>query len=381
VDPIPFNRPYATGDEAASISEATARGQLSADGHFTQLCEGWLRERTGAAVVVLTHSCTGALELAALLSGVGPGDEVIMPSYTFVTTASAFALRGATPVFVDIRPDTLNLDETQVADAVGPRTKAIVPVHYAGVGCEMDALQAIAADSGLLLVEDAAQGVMADYRGRALGGIGHLGALSFHETKNLTCGEGGALLVNDPALVAEAEIVRDKGTNRSQFFRGQVDRYTWVSLGSSFGLSELNAAFLWQQLRHADDITARRLAAWTRYHEHFEELEVGGELRRPVVPDRSHNAHMYYLLLEDRPTRDRLLQALGQAGINAVFHYVPLHTSPVGARIGRTHGDLIHTDDLSGRLLRLPLWTGISDADIDRTAETVFAALDGARRG
>ncbi|HEU4656680.1 MAG TPA: dTDP-4-amino-4,6-dideoxygalactose transaminase [Capillimicrobium sp.] len=373
---IPFNRPYEVGTEAARIAEAIAEGQISNGGTFTKRCEAWLQEHTGTARALLTTSCTAALEASAYLVDAGPGDEVIMPSYTFVTTATAFAARGATPVFVDIREDTLNVDEAEVADAVTPRTKAIVAVHYAGVGCEMDALRSIARDAGARLVEDAAQGLMSTWRGEALGAIGDLGTISFHETKNVTCGEGGALYVNDPELVERAEIVKDKGTNRSRFLRGQVDKYTWVDHGSSFGLSDLNAAFLYEQLRHAGEITARRLAIWERYHEAFAGLEAQGAVRRPVIPEgRAHNAHMYYLLAPDQARRDAALRALRGGGIDAVFHYVPLHSSPAGRRLGRAHGDLRRTDDLSGRLLRLPLWVGLEPADVDRVVEAVHAAL------
>lgn len=366
---IPFNRPCAVGTETDRIREAIESGHLSADGRFTDRCQRWLEARTGAHAALLTHSCTGALEAAAMLSGVGSGDEVIVPSYTFVSTAAAFALRGATPVFVDVHADTLNLDEELVADAVGPKTRAIVPVHYAGVACEMEALGRIAADHDLLLIEDAAQGAMAFQGDRALGGIGHLGTLSFHETKNLTCGEGGALLINSERFLGAAEIIRDKGTNRKRFFRGEIDKYTWVGLGSSLGMSDLNAAFLWAQLERADEITRRRQAVWDRYHAAFAELEVRGVVRRPMVPDGCrHNGHLYYLLLEDRAARDAALKELEARGINAVFHYVPLHSSPAGRRLGRAHGDMSVTDDVSGRLLRLPLWAGIADADVERVA-------------
>lgn len=378
MDHVPFNRPYAVGTEATRIREAIELGHLSADGHFTELCQQWLEERTGTSAALLMHSCTGALEAAAMLSDVGPGDEVIVPSYTFVSSAAAFALRGATPVFVDVRADTLNLDEQLVADAVGPATRAIVAVHYAGVGCEMEALGRIAADHDLLLIEDAAQGAMASRHDLALGGIGHLGTLSFHETKNLTCGEGGALLVNSERFLEAAEIIRDKGTNRKRFFRGEVDKYTWVGLGSSFAMSDLNAAFLWEQLQHADEITARRLAVWERYHAAFEDLDARGLVRRPTVPDDCrHNGHLYYLLLEDREARDATLAEVNARGVNVVFHYVPLHSSPAGRRLGRAHGSLPVTDESSGKLLRLPLWTGIADEDVDRVAEIVCDAVVG----
>ena len=312
---VPFNRPYYVGDEHEQVLEAIAAGHISASGTFTERCERELEAQLGAARVLLTPSCTAALELAAMLLDIGPGDEVIMPSFTFTSTANAFALRGAVPVFVDIREDTLNLDEQLVEAAITPRTRAIVPVHYAGVGCEMAALLEIAERHGLTVVEDAAHAAMATHRAQPLGTFGRLGTLSFHETKNLTCGEGGALIVCDPRLVARAEILRDKGTNRSAFLRGEVDRYTWVDLGSSMGLSDLNAAFLWAQLRDAGAITAARLRIWDRYHRAFAELEGAGVLRRPVIPASSgHNAHMYYLLLEDRARRDGFIAALREPG-------------------------------------------------------------------
>jgi dTDP-4-amino-4,6-dideoxygalactose transaminase len=326
---------------------------------------------------MLTPSCTASLEMAAILADLEPGDEIIMPSFTFVTTASAFALRGAVPVFVDIRADTLNLDETLIEQAVTERTKAIVPVHYAGISCEMDEITEIARRHGLMVIEDAAQGLMSSYRGRPLGTMGSLGAMSFHETKNVTCGEGGALLVNDTDLVARAELVRDKGTNRSRFYRGETDKYTWVELGSSYGLSELNAAFLWGQLQDADKITERRLNIWNRYHDAFEEHERLGLARRPIVPDGcQHNAHLYYLLLPSPRQRSMLLAELADAEVNAVFHYVPLHSSPAGLRYGRTAGSLAQTDSLSARLVRLPLWAGMPDEAVDAVVEAVVRATD-----
>jgi dTDP-4-amino-4,6-dideoxygalactose transaminase len=312
--------------------------------------------------------------MAAILADVGPGDEVIMPSFTFVSTANAFVLRGAVPVFVDVRADTMNIDETLIEAAVTPRTRAIVAVHYAGVACEMDAIMAIAARHDLLVIEDAAQGIMSTYRGRPLGGIGHLGALSFHETKNLISGEGGALLVNDERLNERAEIVREKGTNRARFFRGQVDKYTWVDIGSSYLPSEIVAAFLWAQIQEADPITARRLAIWDRYHEALEELERSGRVRRPILPpDRAHNAHMYYLLLPDLAARTHFIKSLGEQGIQATFHYVPLHLAPMGQHFGRTSGDLPVTASAGDRLVRLPLWLGL-EAHQDRVIGEVIRA-------
>jgi dTDP-4-amino-4,6-dideoxygalactose transaminase len=300
--------------------------------------------------------------MAAMLADIQPGDEIIMPSYTFVSTANAFVLRGGVPVFVDIRPDTLNIDETKIEAAITPRTKAICPVHYAGVACEMDAIMAIAAERSLLVIEDAAQGVMASYKGRPLGSIGHMGALSFHETKNIISGEGGALLVNDARFVERAEIIREKGTNRSQFFRGQVDKYTWVDIGSSYLPGEIIAAFLWAQMEEADAITRRRLDIWGQYHQWFVALENSAKVRRPIVPrECAHNAHMYYLLLPNLEMRTAFIDRLKANGIQTVFHYVPLHSAPMGREIGRACGDLLNTANLSDRLVRLPLWLGLED--------------------
>jgi dTDP-4-amino-4,6-dideoxygalactose transaminase len=299
-----------------------------------------------------------------------------MPSYTFVTTATAFVLRYCRPVFVDIRPDTLNLDEALLEQAIGPRTKAIVPVHYGSVGCEMDDVMAIARSHGVRVVEDAAHALLATYRDRPLGAIGDLGTLSFHETKNVTCGEGGALLINDPALVDRAEVLKDKGTNRARFFKGQVDKYTWVDVGSSYGLSDLAAAFLWGQLELCDAITAKRQRIWRRYHDAFAELEAEGRVRRPVVPDHCRpNGHLYYLLLPDESERDHVIETLADASINAVFHYVPLHSSPAGQRYGRVAGEMTVTDDVSVRLLRLPMWAGMPDEAVDRVISTTLEAL------
>lgn len=357
---IPFNRPYLVGRELDNIAQAHAMGQLSGDGSFTRACHAWLERRTGTRKALLTHSCTAALEMAAILLDLQPGDEVIMPSFTFVSTANAFVLRGAVPVFVDIRPDTLNIDETLIEQAITPHTRAICVVHYAGVACEMDTIMAIAARHGLRVVEDAAQALLSQYKGRPLGSIGELAALSFHETKNVISGEGGALLINDPALVERAEVIREKGTNRSRFFRGQVDKYTWVDLGSSYLPSELIAAFLAAQLEEADHITSRRLAIWERYHAWAAPLEATGLLRRPVVPaECTHNAHMYFLLLHGLEARTHFIEAMKAAGIGTVFHYIPLHSSPAGQRYGRTSGTLAHTDAASDGLVRLPLWIGL----------------------
>lgn len=359
---IPFNKPYMTGKELWYISQAHASGHLAGDGKFTKKCSAWLEHRIGCQKALLTHSCTAALEMAAILADIQPGDEIIMPSYTFVSTANAFVLRGGVPVFVDIRADTLNIDETKIEAAITPNTKAIVPVHYAGVGCEMDVIMGIARRHKLLVIEDAAQGIMSTYKGRPLGSIGHMSALSFHETKNIISGEGGALLINDPSFVERAEIIREKGTNRSQFFRGQVDKYTWTDFGSSYLPSELISAFLWAQMEEADIITKRRLDIWDTYHRFLEHAESKNKLRRPILPAGcSHNAHMYYLLLPDLEHRSHFIACLKKAGIGTVFHYVPLHTSPFGQKAARSHGDMINTSALSDRLVRLPLWLGLED--------------------
>ncbi|HXI82398.1 MAG TPA: dTDP-4-amino-4,6-dideoxygalactose transaminase [Verrucomicrobiae bacterium] len=376
---IPFNKPYMTGRELAYIAEAHANGHLAGNGAFSKRCCAWLEQRIGCHKALLTHSCTAALEMAAILSGVGPGDEVIMPSFTFVSTANAFTLRGATPVFVDIRPDTLNIDETLIEAAITPRTKAIVPVHYAGVGCDMDAIMDIAVRHDLLVIEDAAQGLIADYRGRPLGSIGHLAALSFHETKNIISGEGGALLINDPRFIDRAEIIWEKGTNRSQFFRGQVDKYTWVDLGSSYLPGEIVAAFLWAQMEEADAITGRRMDIWATYHQAFRDVEESGLIRRPVVPDGCRqNGHMYYLLLSDLAARTAFIEQLKAKGIQPVFHYVPLHSSPFGRSVGRAVGDLTTTDSASDRLVRLPLWVGLESEQAVVIDRVRTALADGA---
>ena len=363
---IQFNRPYMTGKELYYIAEANFGYILAGDGPFTKRCHRWIEEKTGCAKALLTHSCTAALEMAALLLNVMPGDEIIMPSYTFVSTANAFVLRGGVPVFVDIREDTLNLDERLIEAAITPRTKAIVPVHYAGVACEMDTIMDIANRHGLKVVEDAAQGVMASYKGRALGRIGDLGAFSFHETKTLISGEGGALLVNDSELSARAEIIWEKGTDRSQFFRGEVDKYTWQEVGSSFLPGELIAAFLWAQMEEADAITEKRRAIWKQYHDALAPLEAASVLRRPIIPEGcQHNAHMYYVLLESLEKRNTLLARLQEQGVHTVFHYVPLHSSPAGMRYGRVSGSMINTVSISDRLLRLPLWIGMGQREVD----------------
>ena len=376
IETIPFNRPYATGKEAGYMAEAQRNHHLSGDGPFTKRCGRWIEEQTGCTRALLTHSCTSALEMAALLLDIQAGDEIMLPSYTFVSTANAFVLRGAVPVFVDIREDTLNLDERLIEAAITPRTRALVPMHYAGVSCEMDTMLAIARRHGLGIVEDAAHGVMANYKGRALGAIGDLGGFSFHETKNVTSGEGGCLLVNNPALAPRAEGIWQMGTDRDRFRRGEVDTYTWQDIGSSLLPSELTAAFLWAQLEDAQRITDGRLALWHRYHEMFAELEQQGLVRRPIVPaDCRQNGHLYYLLLAPEIDRHGVLQELIRNGIGAVFHYVPLHSSPAGRRFGRSHGDLTLTTGLSRRLIRLPMWLGLSEAQQARVVEVLAAFL------
>lgn len=375
---IPFNKPYMTGKELWYVSQAHANGHLAGDGIFTKKCNKWLEQRVGCKKALLTHSCTAALEMAAMLAQIQSGDEVIMPSYTFVSTANAFALRGAVPVFVDIRPDTMNIDEALIEAAITPKTRAIVAVHYAGVSCEMDTIMAIAEKHGLLVIEDAAQGIMSNYKGRPLGSIGHFAALSFHETKNIISGEGGALLVNDARFAEQAEIIREKGTNRSLFFRGQVDKYTWVELGSSYLPSELIAAFLWAQMEEADAITERRLDLWNGYHQSFAALEERGKIRRPVVPmDCSHNAHMYYLLLPSLAARTAFIESLKQKEVQAVFHYVPLDSSPMGEKYGRKSGELKQTEIMSERLVRLPLWLGLEEYQGDIIQKVIAELGDG----
>lgn len=362
---IPFNAPAITGHELDYLQQAIHSGKLCGDGSWTRRCQQWLEQRFNSPKVLLTPSCTASLEMAALLLDVVPGDEVIMPSYTFVSTANAFVLRGAKIVFVDIRPDTMNIDERKIEAAITNRTRVIVPVHYAGVACEMDSIMTLAEKYRLTVVEDAAQGVMAGYKGRMLGTIGHVGCYSFHETKNYTAGgEGGATLVNDPALLERAEIIREKGTNRSQFFRGQVDKYTWRDIGSSFLLSDLQAAWLWAQLEQADNINQRRLALWQAYYRAFTPLARQGRIDLPVIPDGCvHNAHMFYLKLRDLADREQLISHLRVADILAVFHYIPLHNSPAGEKFARFHGEDVYTSQESERLLRLPLFYNLTDHD------------------
>lgn len=374
---IPFNKPYMTGKELWYISQAHHAGQLAGDGKYTKKCHQWLEFQTSCHKALLTHSCTAALEMSAILADLKPGDEVIMPSYTFVSTANAFVLRGAVPVFIDIRSDTLNLDETLVEAAITDRTRAIIPVHYAGVGCEMETLKHIASKHQLLLIEDAAQGLMASYKGKPLGSFGDLGCFSFHETKNIISGEGGALIVNTPKFIEQAEIIREKGTNRSQFFRGQVDKYTWMEKGSSYLPGELIAAFLYAQFEEAENIITARLKIWEYYHQLLEALEKAGKLRRPIIPSYcQHNAHMYYLLLEDLETRTQLINHLRNKGIISVFHYVPLHSSPAGKMYSKVHGDMKHTNHVSDCLLRLPLFPELSNLQIEEICTIISSFFD-----
>ncbi len=370
---IPFNRPFIVGKELYYIAQAVQGGHLAGDGAFTKKCNEWMEREFGAKKVLLTHSCTAALDMCAMLCDLDPGDEVIMPSFTFVSTANAFALRDANIRFVDIRPDTLNMDEKLIEAAVTRKTKAIVPVHYAGVSCEMDTIMEIASRHGLLVVEDAAQGVNATYRERYLGTIGHLGTYSFHETKNFISGEGGALVVNDDRFIERAEIIREKGTNRSKFFRGEVDKYTWVDIGSSFLPSEIVAAFLYAQLEEADTITRKRQEIFRYYTEQLGPLVRRGFIRMPAAPEGCrHNAHLFYLIVEtDREDRGRLIAHLKKKGIGAVFHYVPLHTSPMGRKMGYSEGDLPVTEEMSERLIRLPCYYELTREDQDRVIDAV----------
>lgn len=370
---IPFNNPWASPQALACLAEVALSGRLAGDGAFTRRCETWLAEDGGSNRVLLTPSCTAALELAVMLADIQAGDEVIMPSFTFPSAANAVVLRGGVPVFVDIRPDTLNIDENLIEAAITPRTRAIMPMHYAGVACEMDSIMALAQRHGLLVIEDAAQGVACAYKGRRLGTIGHLGAYSFHETKTVQAGEGGALLVNDPCFAARAEVMREKGTNRSQFQRGQVDKYSWVDKGSSYLLSELVAAFLYGQLQDVDQIVAARMAIWAAYHESLAALAGRGLLQRPVIPPGvSHNAHIYFIVLKSPAIKAALQAALLADGIVSYSHYVPLHISPAGQRFGRVAGDLRHTDRVGDCLLRLPLWAGMGEDKV----RTVIAGVE-----
>lgn len=369
---ISFNRPPFVGKETEYIREAVEKnGMICGDGPFTKKCSAWMREHFLTKQVLLTTSCTHALEMAAYLADIQPGDEVIMPSYTFVSTADAFVLRGATCVFVDIRPDTMNIDETKIEAAITEKTKAIVPVHYAGVACAMDEIMAIARKYNLKVVEDAAQGVNAYYKGKALGTIGDFGCYSFHETKNYSMGEGGAILFQNEKYLEPAEILREKGTDRSKYFRGQVDKYTWVGYGSSYLPSDMNAAYLWAQLEEAEKINDKRLAIWNYYDENLASLAREGLIEQPYVPEyATHNAHMYYIKVKDLETRTRLLEYLKEKGILSVFHYVPLHSSKAGREFGRFHGEDVYTTKESERILRLPMYYSLS---MDEAAEVVKA--------
>lgn len=378
---IPFNIPPYVGTEMGYVREAAeANRKICGDGPFTKRCSQWLEERFGATKALLTTSGTTALEMAAILCELEPGDEVILPSFTFSTTATAFVLAGAKLVFVDIRPDTMNIDETKIEDAITERTRVIVPVHYAGVACEMDAIMDIARRHNLKVVEDAAQGVMSTYKGRALGTIGDFGCYSFHETKNYSMGEGGAILVNDPACIERAEIIREKGTNRARFFRGQVDKYTWVDYGSSYLPSDICAAYLWGQLERADDINNDRLTTWQYYYDALKPLETNGRMQLPFVPEGlAHNGHMFYVVCDDLEQRTALIDHLKTHGISSAFHYVPLHSSPAGEKFGRFHGKDEHTTSISNRLLRLPLYFGISDVERRHIVESVKAFFEAGR--
>ncbi|SDB54577.1 dTDP-4-amino-4,6-dideoxygalactose transaminase [Pseudobutyrivibrio sp. YE44] len=369
---ISFNVPPYVGTEFDFIKDAISKHKICGDGEYTKKCNAWFEEKTGSPKVLLTTSCTHATEMAALLCEIQPGDEVIMPSFTFVSTADAFVLRGATVVFVDIRPDTMNIDETKIEAAITDKTKAIVPVHYAGVACEMDTIMDIAKRHNLKVVEDAAQGVMSTYKGQALGTIADYGAYSFHETKNYSMGEGGALLIKDEANAEMAEIIREKGTNRAKFFRGQIDKYTWVEPGSSYLPSELNAAYLYGQLQQADEIFNDRMNSWNEYFDAFKELADAGRVELPTIPEGcTHNAHMFYLKCKDLEERSALIKYGKENGVEMVFHYIPLHSSPAGKKYGRFHGEDVYTTKESERLVRLPLYYGLTAEDRAKVIEVV----------
>lgn len=369
---IPFNKPYVAANSLRYLSEALERRYVSGDGPFCQKCSAWLEEQLGCSKALLTPSGTAALEMAVILADIKPGDEVIMPSFTFPSTANAVVLRCGVPVFVDIRSDTCNLDETKIEAAITEKTKAIIPVHYAGIPCEMDKIMDIAARHNLLVIEDAAQGILSFYKGRALGSIGHFAALSFHETKNLMAGEGGALLINNPRFTERAEIVREKGTNRSKFFRGEIDKYNWVDIGSSFLPNELTAAFLFAQMEEADEIIERRLKIWEIYHSAFASLEENQELRRPIIPkDCRINGHITYIISRSLNERTQLISHLKKQRIAAIFHYMPLHSSPMGKKYCYAHGNLTNTDQISDRLLRLPMYCEMEIEEVDRVVVAV----------
>ena len=371
---ITFNVPPYCGKEKEYVGQAIDNHKICGDGEFTKKCSKWIEERTGTEKALLTTSCTHATEMAALLCDIQPGDEIIMPSYTFVSTADAFVLRGAKAVFVDIRPDTMNIDETKIEAAITKKTKAIVPVHYAGVACEMDTIMDIARRYNLLVIEDAAQGVMSTYKGKALGTIGDYGCYSFHETKNYSMGEGGALLIKNADMIESAEILREKGTNRSKFFRGQIDKYTWVNYGSSYLPSELNAAYLWAELEMADEINENRLNSWNHYYEGLKELADSGRIELPVIPEGCvHNAHMFYIKAKDLEERTKLIAYMKENGIGCVFHYIPLHSAPAGRKFGRFSGEDKYTTKESERLMRLPMYYGLKPEDLDMVVDTIKA--------
>ncbi len=368
-----FNKPLVTGKEKEYLFQVLSDGKLSGDGLFTAKCNQWFGEHFGCPKALLTTSCTHALEMAAILPDIQPGDEVIMPSYTFVSTANAFVLRGAKIVFIDIRPDTMNIDETLIESAITEKTKAIAPVHYAGVACDMDTIMEIAHRHGLLVIEDAAQGVMSKYKGKYLGTIGHMGCYSFHETKNYTCGEGGALIINDEHFIERAEIIREKGTNRSKFYRGQVDKYTWIDIGSSYLPSELNAAYLYAQLEMAEEINSNRLQSWNSYFETLKPLAQMGKIQIPYIPETcQHNAHMFYIKANDLKERTDLIEYLKKKEVGSVFHYIPLHSSAAGKKFGRFHGNDIYTTRESERLLRLPMYFGLNTNEIDQVVSLIY---------
>ncbi|MEN6461521.1 MAG: dTDP-4-amino-4,6-dideoxygalactose transaminase [Syntrophomonas sp.] len=370
---IPFNRPLVTGREGKYLQEVMANQKLSGDGPFNNKCAAWLEERFGCSKALMTPSCTHALEMAAILAEIKPGDEVIMPSYTFVSTANAFALRGAKIVFIDIKPNTMNMDETLITVAITEKTKAIVPVHYAGVACEMDKIMEISKKHNLLVIEDAAQGVMSKYKNKYLGTIGHMGCYSFHETKNYTCGEGGALIINDERFAERAEIIREKGTNRSKFFRGQINKYTWVDIGSSYLPSELNAAYLYAQLEIADEVNRDRLNTWNRYYDKLRSLSENGFIDLPHIIDYcEHNGHMFFIKAKNLEERSRLIQHLQDNGINSVFHYIPLHSSVAGKSFGLFYGSDNYTTNESERLLRMPIYYGMKKDDVDKVCNAVI---------
>lgn len=369
---ISFNVPPYCGKEKEYVAKAIDNHKICGDGEFTMKCSNWIEDKTGTEKALLTTSCTHATEMAALLCDIQPGDEIIMPSYTFVSTADAFVLRGAKIVFVDIRPDTMNIDETKIEAAITKKTKAIVPVHYAGVACEMDAIMDIARRHNLMVIEDAAQAVMSTYKGKALGTIGDYGCYSFHETKNYSMGEGGALLIKNADMIEAAEVLREKGTNRSKFFRGQIDKYTWVNYGSSYLPSELNAAYLWAELEMADEINEDRLQSWNHYYNGLQDLAEKGNIELPVIPEGCvHNAHMFYIKAKDLEERTRLIAYMKENGIGCVFHYIPLHSAPAGRKFGRFHGEDQYTTKESERLMRLPMYYGLKPEDVEKVIETI----------